>query len=118
MKKKFYLLTPGPTPVPEGIREVMSEPIIHHRTQEFQEIFKESVQGLKYIYQTENDILIFASSGTGAMEASVVNLLSLGDKVLVVRGGKFGERWGELTQAYGMKTILIDVSWGKAVEPK
>jgi len=116
--KKFYLLTPGPTPVPEGARNVMAEPIIHHRTQEFQDIFTEVVEGLKYVFETQNDILVFASSGTGAMEASVANILSSVDKALVVRGGKFGERWGEITQAYGIETIFIDVTWGKAVEPK
>ncbi len=115
--KKFYLLTPGPTPVPEGVREVMANPIIHHRTREFQEILSEVIEGLKYIFQTKNDVLLFSSSGTGAMEAIVANLLSSGDKALVVRGGKFGERWGELTQAYGIETIFIDVNWGDAVEP-
>ena len=115
--KKFYLLTPGPTPVPEGAREVMANPIIHHRTREFQEIFREVIEGLKYIFQTKNDVLLFSSSGTGAMEAAVSNLLSPGDKAVVVRGGKFGERWGELTRAYGIETIFIDVNWGEAVEP-
>lgn len=115
--KKFYLLTPGPTPIPEGVRDVMAQPIIHHRTQEFQEAFSEVIEGLKYVFQTKNDILIFTSSGTGAMEASVANLLSPGDKALVVRGGKFGDRWGELTQAYGIETTFIDISWGEAVKP-
>jgi len=116
--KKYYLLTPGPTPIPEAAREIMAEPIIHHRTREFQDILREVIEGLKYVFQTKNEILLFASSGTGAMEASVANLLSPGDKALVIRGGKFGERWGEITQAYGIETIFIDLTWGEAVEPR
>lgn len=116
--EKFYLLTPGPTPIPESSREAMARPIIHHRTKEFQDIFAEVIEGLKYVFETQNEILLFSSSGTGAMEASVTNILSSGEKALVVRGGKFGERWGEITQAYGIETIFIDVTWGEAVNPK
>ena len=114
---KNYLLTPGPTPVPPEALEAMARPIIHHRTPQFQVILKEVEEDLKYIFQTKNNVLIFASSGTGAMEGSVVSLLSPGDKAIVVRGGKFGERWGELCQAYGIEFIPIDVEWGKAVDP-
>ncbi|MCX5688105.1 MAG: aminotransferase class V-fold PLP-dependent enzyme, partial [Candidatus Omnitrophica bacterium] len=96
----------------------MARPIIHHRTPEFQKIIQEVEEDLKYVYQTKNEVLIFTASGTGAMEGSVVNLLSPGDKVLVVRGGKFGERFGEICQAYGIEFIAIDVEWGKAVDPK
>jgi aspartate aminotransferase-like enzyme len=73
---------------------------------------------LKYLFQTKNEVLIFTSSGTGAMEGAVSNLLSKGDKALVVRGGKFGERWGEICKAYGIEFIPIDVEWGRAVSPK
>src|SRR3989344_1149347 len=114
--KKDYLLTPGPTPVPPEILLSMAKPIIHHRTPQFQAILKEVFENLKYAYQTKNDVLIFASSGTGAMEASVVNLLSSGDTALVVQGGKFGERFTELCSAYGINPIVIDVEWGKAVD--
>ena len=117
MKKK-YLLTPGPTPVPKEALDAMALPIIHHRTPEFQAILKEAIEGLKYVFQTKNDVLIFASSGTGAMEASVAGLLSPGDKAIVVRGGKFGERWEELCRAYGVIPVMIDVVWGKAVDPE
>jgi len=116
--RKNYLLTPGPTPLPPLVLEAMSRPIIHHRTPQFQEILKEATEGLKYVYQTKNDVFVLASSGTGAMEAAVVNLLSAGDNALVVQGGKFGERWTEICKAYGINVDIIDVEWGKAVEPQ
>jgi aspartate aminotransferase-like enzyme len=96
----------------------MAEPIMHHREPEFEKIFAEIREGLKYLFQTKNEVLIFTSSGTGAMEGAVSNILSKGDKALVVRGGKFGERWGEICKAYGIEFIPIDVDWGKAVDPR
>ena len=117
MSKK-YLMTPGPTPVPEDIRLEMAKPIIHHRTKEYQAIFKEATEGLKKIFKTSNNVYTFTSSGTGAMEASIVNVLSPGDKIIVVRGGKFGERFADLAQAYGIEVIPIDVEWGTAPEPE
>lgn len=116
--KKTYLMTPGPTPVPPQALLAMAEPIIHHRTPEFMEVFKEVCDLLKYVFQTQNDVVTFTSSGTGAMEAAVCNILSPGDKAICVQGGKFGERWTELCKAYGITPIIIDVEWGKAVDPK
>ena len=116
--RKHYLMTPGPTPVPEDIRNEMAKPIIHHRTKEYQAIFKEVTEGLKKIFKTANDVFTFTSSGTGAMEASIVNVLSPGDKIIVVRGGKFGERFGEIGKAYGAEVIPIDVEWGTAPRPE
>lgn len=115
--KKNYLLTPGPTPLPPEICEVLSRPIIHHRTSQFQNVLKETAEGLKTLFQTKNDVYILTSSGTGAMEAAVVNVLSWGDKALVIQGGKFGERWTELCKAYGIEPIVIDVAWGQALDP-
>ena len=115
MKEKI-LLTPGPTPLPPEVRQSQAEPIIHHRTPEFQEIFKEVCEGLKVIFQTAGDCFVLTSSGTGAMEAAVVNLASKGDTVLTVQGGKFGERWAEIAKAYGINAEVIDVEWGKAVD--
>lgn len=115
--RKSYLLTPGPTPLPPEVREAMAKPIIHHRTPQFQAILKEASEGLKYVFQTKDDVFILSASGTGAMEAAVVNLLSAGDTVITVQGGKFGERWTELCQSYGIKAEVIDVEWGKAVSP-
>lgn len=114
---KNYLLTPGPTPVPPDCLLEMARPIIHHRTPQFQKILGEVEEGLKYVFQTKNDVLIFASSGTGAMEAAVCNLLSPGDKAITIQGGKFGERWTELCRAYGIDTTPVDVTWGKAADP-
>jgi aspartate aminotransferase-like enzyme len=116
--RKNYLLTPGPTPLPPQVCEAMSRPIIHHRTPQFQAVLKEATEGLKYVFQTKGDVFILASSGTGAMEAGVVNLLSPGDTALTIQGGKFGERWTEICQGYGINTEIIDVEWGRAVEPK
>lgn len=116
MKKK-YLLAPGPTPLfPDAVLE-MSKPIIHHRAPEFAAILAQVREGLKYLFQTKNDVLILCSSGTGGMEGTVCNLFSPGDKALVVRGGKFGERWADLCRVYGLETINIDVEWGEAVDP-
>ncbi|MEK6759010.1 MAG: alanine--glyoxylate aminotransferase family protein [Deltaproteobacteria bacterium] len=113
--KKQYLLAPGPTPVPESALLAMAQPMIHHRTPQFSEIFKETAELLKYVFQTKQDVLMLAASGTGAMEGSIVNLYSPGDEVLVINGGKFGERWGKIAEAYGLKTHTITVEWGKAV---
>jgi aspartate aminotransferase-like enzyme len=115
--RKNYLLTPGPTPLPPEICEAMSRPIIHHRTPQFQEVIKEVHEGLKYIYQTKNEVFMLASSGTGAMEAAVINLCSPGDTVITVESGKFGERWTEICKACGINCEVIKVEWGKAVSP-
>jgi aspartate aminotransferase-like enzyme len=116
--RKNYLLTPGPTPLPPQVSESMARPIIHHRTPQFQAILKEAGEGLKYVFQTKNDVFILACSGTGAMEAAVINLLSPADTALTIQGGKFGERWTEICQGYGINTEVIDVEWGKAIEPR
>ena len=117
MEKK-YLFSPGPTMLPPEVLLKMAEPIMHHREPEFEKIFAEIREGLKYLFQTKNEVLIFTSSGTGAMEGAISNLLSKGDKALVVRGGKFGERWGEICKAYGIEFIPVDVEWGRAVDPE
>ena len=117
MEKK-YLFSPGPTMLPPGVLLKMAEPIMHHREPEFEKIFAEIREGLKYLFQTKNEVLTFTSSGTGTMEGAISNILSKGDKALVVRGGKFGERWGEICKAYGIEFIPIDVEWGKGVNPK
>ena len=117
MEKK-YLFSPGPTMLPPEVLLKMAEPIMHHREPEFERVFEEIREGLKYLFQTKNEVLVFTSSGTGAMEGSVSNLLSKGDKAIVVRGGKFGERWGEICKAYGVEFIPIDVEWGRAVDVK
>ncbi|MFN3550377.1 MAG: pyridoxal-phosphate-dependent aminotransferase family protein, partial [Endomicrobiia bacterium] len=116
--KKYFLLTPGPTPVPPEVAQAESKPILHHRTQEFGKIFVEVIEGMKYIFQTKNDVLMVTGSGTAAMESSVVNLLSAGDEVIVASCGNFGDRWEKICQAYQLKVNKISADWGKAINPK
>jgi len=113
---KQYLLSPGPTPIPNEVALPMSETMIHHRTPQFNKVFEEARQGLKTLFGTNGDVLILASSGTGAMEAAVANLFSPGDKVLVINGGKFGERWLNIANAFGLDPVEVKVEWGQAVK--
>ncbi len=114
---KRYLFTPGPVPVAPQVLLTQAQPMTHHRLPEFSEILKEIRSGLQYLFQTKERVYFFASSGTGAMEAAITNLFSPGDKVIVVEGGKFGERWRELAETFGLNPITIKVPWGKAVDP-
>ena len=115
MQKK-YLLAPGPTPVPPEALLAMAMPIIHHRAPDFIPVLDSAKKGLQWLYQTRNDVLILCSTGTGGMEGSVTNFLSPGDDVLVINGGKFGERWTKICQAYGMKVEELLVEWGYAAK--
>lgn len=116
--KKNYLFTPGPTMVPPEVALAEAQPMIHHRTPQFSQIFYEVSEDLKYLFQTKTgEVFTLMSSGTGAMEACVANVLSKGNKALVVVSGKFGERWAELCKCFGIETITIDVENGKAVNP-
>ncbi len=115
--RKDYLLTPGPTPLPPEVALAMARPIIHHRTPRYRELFKQAQQGLQYVFQTANPVLVFTSSGTGAMEAAVVNLCSPGDTAVVTQAGKFGERWAKLCQAYGIAPVIVDAPYGDAIDP-
>jgi aspartate aminotransferase-like enzyme len=116
--KKSYLFTPGPTPIPPDALLAMAQPIDYHRSEDAVSLIKDVLEKLKHVFQTENDVLFLTSSGTGAMDGAVSNLLCRGDKVLVVRSGKFGERWAEICEAYGLKIIPIDVTWGDSVAPE
>jgi len=109
------LFTPGPTQIPERVQVAMSNPLMHHRGTLFKQLFQEVRDELKYFFQTDGIVLTLTSSGTGAMEASVANILSKGDKVLTISGGKFGERWGQLCQTYYADTHVQEVPWGEAV---
>jgi len=117
MQKK-YLLAPGPTPVPPEALLAMAMPIIHHRAPDFLPVLDSAKKGLQWLYQTKNDVLILCSTGTGGMVGSVNNFLNPGDEVVVVNGGKFGERWTKICQAYGMKVNELVVEWGRAVKPE
>lgn len=113
--KKYQLMAPGPTPVPSEVLLAMAQPIIHHRTPAYEALFADVRAGLKRLAQTSQEVVPFASSGTGAMEAAVVNTLSAGDTVAIVRAGKFADRWVELAKAYGLKAIDIAAPFGETV---
>lgn len=114
---KRYLLAPGPTPVPSDVLLAMAAPIIHHRSPDFLPVLDSAKKGLQWLYQTKNDVLILCSTGTGGMVGAVNNFFNRGDRVLVINGGKFGERWVEICQAYSLKCEEVTVEWGYAVKP-
>ncbi len=117
MPQKVYLLTPGPTPIPESVRLALASPILHHRTPAFEAIFTEVHGGLKELFKTKQDVLILTATGTGAMDASVANLFSPGDAVITVSAGKFGERWGKIAKAYGLSVHELKLGAGESVDP-
>jgi aspartate aminotransferase-like enzyme len=117
MDNKLMLMIPGPTPVPEQVLLAMAKHPMGHRSGEFSAIMAEVTENLKWLHQTQNDVLILATSGTGAMEAGIINFLSQGDKVLVGNNGKFGERWGKVARAYGLDVQEITAEWGKPLDP-
>ena len=114
---KQYLMTAGPTPLPPAVSQVMAEPITYHRAPAFVGVYALALERLRDVFQTRNQVLSFASSGTGAMESAVANLVAPGDPVAVASAGKFGERWLELCQAYGGEVAHLDVEWGEAIAP-
>jgi serine---pyruvate transaminase len=116
MSKKMML--PGPADIEEKIRLLGSKPLVYNRTPEFSDFISEIEEGLKYVFQTRNDVFILTCSGTGAMEAAVVNTLSKNDTVIVANNGTFGERWSEICEAYGVNVIEIKEGLGKSIDPK
>ena len=115
--RKQRLLTPGPTPLYPPALHAMMASDIHHRTEEFRSVYRSALADLKEVYGTQNDVLCFAASGTGAMDASVSNLFSKGDKVVVCTAGKFGERWAEIVKAYGLDANVLKAEYGDVVTP-
>ena len=115
--KKSYLITPGPTPIPPEVSSKEGLPILHHRTNEFGVYFQEVIEGLKYVYQTRNDMLLMTSSGTGAMESAVANLISAGDTAIVASSGAFGERWGKILERYGAQVVWVREPEGHSISP-
>ncbi|MCX8014596.1 MAG: alanine--glyoxylate aminotransferase family protein [candidate division WOR-3 bacterium] len=116
--QKHILFTPGPTEVPPEVLAAGAQPIVHHRSPDFEPIFAKVSEDLKYVFQTQNPVVMFASSGTGAMEAAVSNLISRGDKALVVSCGKFGERWRELLIRYNAYVRTLTAPYGETVLPE
>lgn len=117
MDDKFMLMIPGPTPVPESVLLAQAKHLIGHRSGEFSQIMAEVEAGLKWLHQTEKDVLMLTASGTGAMEAGIINVLSVGDRVLVGSNGKFGDRWAKLCKAFGLEVEVIEAEWGKPLDP-
>ena len=115
--RKTRLMAPGPTPVPEKVLLRMADTIIHHRTPQFQAVLKDVNVKLKKVFQTENPVMVMSSSGTGAMETSIVNFLSAGDQTIVINSGKFGERFRDICKAYGVDCLTYDVEPGMAADP-
>jgi aspartate aminotransferase-like enzyme len=118
MLKKDRLFTPGPTPLLPAAARAMAGADIHHRTAEFRAIYQRVLADLKVFVGTQNDVLLLASSGTGAMEASVSNLTSPGDRVMVISAGKFGERWRDLAKAFGCQVNVVEAPYGETVSPE
>ncbi len=115
--KKQRLLTPGPTPLYPPALHAMMASDLHHRTEDFRNVYKSALADLKEVMATTHDVLLFAASGTGAMDAAVSNLFSAGDKVIVCSAGKFGERWVEIAKAYGLNAIVLQKEYGDVVSP-
>jgi len=113
---KERLFTPGPTPLLMEAQVRALTATLHHRTEAFRQLLRETVAGLQYLFNTKNDVLIFTSSGTGAMEGAVSNLLSPGERVLIGTAGKFGERWLELARAYGVEAVKVEAPYGHALD--
>ena len=117
MQDKLNLMIPGPTPVPENVLSCMSKHPIGHRSADFQEIVKKTTDQLKWLHQTNADVLTITGSGTAAMEAGIINTLSKGDQVICGDNGKFGERWVKVAKAYGLNVRVIKADWGKPLDP-
>ena len=110
---KRYLMTPGPTPVPPEVLGAMAAPIVHHRGPDFKEIYERLLDRLRLVARTENDVLLFTASGSGAMESAVTNVCSPRDRVLVVSAGRFGERWIGLAERFGADVVALQYPWGE-----
>jgi aspartate aminotransferase-like enzyme len=117
VENKLMLMIPGPTPVPENVLLALAKHPIGHRSGEFSQIMAEVTANLKWLHQTENDVLMLTVSGTGAMEAGIINFFSPGDRVLVVHNGKFGERWAEVAKAFALDVVEVTAAWGQPIDP-
>jgi aspartate aminotransferase-like enzyme len=118
MAEKRYLFTPGPTPVPPEVLAALAEPVVHHRGPDYRTLFGRCLDRLRAVYRTAGDVLLFTSSGTGAMESAVANLCSPGDRVVVVSAGAFGQRWHNLAAAYGADVQAVEYEWGETPRPE
>src|SRR5437879_8831695 len=112
------LRIPGPTPVPARVQRAMDAPMINHRGPEFRALLPELETGLRWVFQTENDMLIFPASGTGGLESAVANIVSPGERILAVSIGAFGDRFADLAEAFGADVARLTLPWGEAVDPE
>jgi serine---pyruvate transaminase len=117
MAEKRYLFTPGPTPVPPEVLAALAEPMIHHRARDYRDIYERCLTRLRDVYRTQNDVLMFTASGTGAFESAVANLTTPGDRQLVLSAGNFGERWAGMVKAFGAELVHVQLEWGETPEP-
>ena len=117
MAAKRYLFTPGPTPVPPEVLAALAQPIVHHRGSDFRPVYRQCLERLKELCRTSSDVLLFTSSGTGAMESAVANLCAPGSRVVVVSAGAFGERWIEIAERYGCDVVPLRYEWGEVPRP-
>jgi len=117
MIRKPRLFTPGPTPLHPAVQEALSRSVVHHRTDEFRATFRACTTGLQAFLKTRGEVLMLSASGSGAMEAALVNMLSPGDAMLALVAGNFGQRWADLGRAHGMQVRVLEAKWGEAVEP-
>jgi len=117
MAEKRYLFTPGPTPVPPEVLAAQAEPMIHHRARDYRDIYERCLTRLRDVYRTQNDVLMFTASGTGAFESAVANLTTPGDRQLVLSAGNFGERWAGMVKAFGAELVHVQLEWGETPEP-
>ncbi|PSB56086.1 pyridoxal-phosphate-dependent aminotransferase family protein [Chamaesiphon polymorphus] len=117
MENKLMLMIPGPTPVPENVLLALAKHPIGHRSGEFSQVMAEVTANLKWLHQTQNDVLMLTVSGTGAMEAGIINFFSPGDRVLVIHNGKFGERWAEVAKAFALDVVEVTAPWGQPIDP-
>lgn len=118
MDNKLMLMIPGPTPVPEAALLALAKHPIGHRTGEFSNLMAEVTENLKWLHQTESDVLMLTASGTGAVEAGMINFLSPGDRILVGCNGKFGDRWAEVGAAYNLNVEKLTAEWGQPLDPQ
>lgn len=116
--RKPRLMTPGPAMVPEDVLLELARPVIHHRSDEAKQVIVEVAEGLKEVFKTQNDVMILTSSGTGAMEAAVVNVVPPGGKAIILNAGHFAARWGAIAKAFGIQAVMVDTEWGKPVDPE
>jgi aspartate aminotransferase-like enzyme len=117
MENKLMLMIPGPTPVPENVLLALAKHPMGHRSGEFIQIQADVTENLKWLYQTTNELLLLTASGTGAMEAGIINFFSPGDRVLVLHNGKFGERWVLVSKAFGLDVVEVTAPWGQPINP-